>query len=177
MFGSCAPRTNKVVPVCLSHCALLQALLTLLPARGRHREKAQEQCTHHPHQWVVVICIQTYPTVECKQPSLKLATELPTKHFLGGGKPHILRLIQLFFKLTLIFPEMEKLPSCIQEEGTLHREYACCVCWKRRSPHLENDTSIQLVSQPTVQSPRHSDSVLFTPYFFSSLGDRAGQEG
>lgn len=25
MFGSCAPRTNKVVPICLSHCALLQA--------------------------------------------------------------------------------------------------------------------------------------------------------
>lgn len=52
MFGSCAPRTNKVVPICLSHCALLQALPTLLPARGRHIEKAQQQCTHHPHQGV-----------------------------------------------------------------------------------------------------------------------------
>lgn len=121
------------------------------------------------------ICIQTYPTVECKQTSLKSALELPIKHFLGGGTPHTIRLIQLFFKLTLIFFQKWK-TSQLYPERRHTPQRICLLClWEKEDPPFRE--WYLNTARPTVQSPCHNDSVLFTPYFFSSLGDRAGQEG
>lgn len=72
---------------------------------------------------------------------------------------------------------MEKPPSCIQEEGTLHREYACCVCGKRRSPPFRewylNTASLSAhCAKPTSQWFCSFYTLLF---FISRWQSRAGR--
>lgn len=48
MFGSCAPRTNKVVPICLSHCALLQAFTANPTPCKRKAQRKSTIAMHSP---------------------------------------------------------------------------------------------------------------------------------